>query len=85
METAGELELIAFVQTKVADESGLPVDARMTNWYESETIPGAVNIPFTVFTTDSGKRTRLLELLGATRNNPAGLRLHTSARAVVVV
>lgn len=69
VETLGELELIAFVKTKVADESGLLVDARMANWYESETIPGAVNIPFTIFTTDSEKRNRLLELLGANKND----------------
>jgi rhodanese-related sulfurtransferase len=68
VETVGELELIAFVKTKVADESGLLVDARMADWYDSETIPGAVNIPFTVFTTDSNKRARLLQLLGANRD-----------------
>jgi rhodanese-related sulfurtransferase len=72
VETLGELELLAFVQTKVADESGLLVDARMPNWYESETIPGSVNIPFPIFTTDSDKRTRLLELLGATQTDSGG-------------
>lgn len=69
VESVGELELIAFLNTKVTDESGLLVDARMASWYKSETIPGAVNIPFTIFTTDSDKRTRLLELLGATRTD----------------
>jgi len=69
VETVAELELIAFVKTKVADESGLLVDARMASWYESETIPGAVNIPFTIFTTDSEKRNRLIQLLDANKND----------------
>ncbi len=68
VQTVGELELLEFVKTKVADESGLLVDARMANWYQSETIPGAVNIPFVIFTTASDKRDRILELLGAKKN-----------------
>lgn len=65
VETVGELELLDFVQTRVASETGLLVDARMTSWYDSETIPGAVNIPFIIFTTPSDKRDRILEILGA--------------------
>ncbi len=68
VQTVGELELLEFTKTKVAGETGLLVDARMTNWYESETIPGAVNIPFVIFTTVSDRRDRILKLLGATRN-----------------
>jgi rhodanese-related sulfurtransferase len=68
VQTVGELELIEFVQNKVVDETGLLVDARMTNWYESETIPGAVNIPFVIFTSDNDKRDRILTLLGVTKN-----------------
>ena len=71
VQTVGELELLEFVQTRVADETGLLVDARMTNWYESETIPGAVNIPFVIFTSNTDKRERILELLGAEKN-PSG-------------
>ncbi len=68
VQTVGELELIEFVNSKVADETGLLVDARMTNWYESETIPGAVNIPFVIFTSETDKRDRILALLGAIKN-----------------
>lgn len=66
--TVGELELLAFVKDVVENEQGLLVDARMSNWYESETIPGAVNIPFVIFTTDSDKREKILSLLGVTRD-----------------
>jgi rhodanese-related sulfurtransferase len=63
--TIGELELLHFLQTDVAEHTGLLIDARMTTWYDSETIPGAVNIPFVIFTTTTDKRDRILELLGA--------------------
>lgn len=65
--TVGELELLDFLSTDVEQERGLLIDARMSNWYESETIPGAVNIPFVIFTDASPKRERILELLGAKR------------------
>ena len=48
--TVGEIELLEFVQNSVASNDSLLVDARMPEWYESETIPGSVNIPFVIFT-----------------------------------
>lgn len=69
VETIGEVELIEFLQTEVKAQTGLLVDARMTTWYDSETIPGAVNIPFVIFTSASDKRDRILELLGAVRKD----------------
>ena len=67
--TIGELELIEFMQTDVNAGRGLFIDARISNWYESETIPGAVNIPFVLFTEQPGKRDRILDLLGAKRDS----------------
>jgi rhodanese-related sulfurtransferase len=63
--TIGELELLAFLQKDVAEERGLLIDARMPNWYNSETIPGSVNVPFIILTKPSDKRTRILKLMGA--------------------
>lgn len=63
--TVGELELLNFLQKEVAYEEGLLIDARMPNWYNSETIPGAVNVPFIILTKPSAKRTRILQLFGA--------------------
>jgi len=65
VQTIGELELLDFLIQDVADETGLLIDARMPNWYKSETIPGAVNAPFVIFTKASAKRDRMLELFGA--------------------
>ncbi len=62
--TIGELELLNFLQQEVTTEQGLFIDARMPNWYESETIPGAVNVPFIIFTKASDQRTRILQLFG---------------------
>jgi len=60
--TVGELELLEFVQKEVALGKGLLIDARMPSFYNSETIPGSVNIPFILLTTVSDS---ILPLLGA--------------------
>ena len=67
VQTLGELELLEFLKSDVETGHGLLIDARMPNWYESETIPGAINIPFVIFTTESGKRDKILSLLGVVR------------------
>ncbi len=66
--TIGEIELLEFLKNNEASENGLLIDARMPEWYESETIPGSVNIPFVIFTKPSSKRDRILELLGAVKD-----------------
>lgn len=68
VKTVGEVELLDFLQNQVANEDGLLIDARMPNWFESETIPGSVNIPFVIFTKPSAKRQRVLELLGGVKD-----------------
>ena len=68
VQTIGEIELLDFLQNDVANEKGLLIDARMPEWFQTETIPGAVNIPFVIFTKLSDKRDRILELLGAVKN-----------------
>lgn len=68
IKTFGEIELLEFLQNVVASKNGFLVDARMPEWYESETIPGSVNIPFVIFTKLSSKRERVLELLGAVKD-----------------
>ena len=63
VETYAELELISFLSNDVKNEKGFLVDSRMTEQFEKETIPGAINIPFLLFT---GSRTKAaLKLLGA--------------------
>ncbi len=50
--TIGELELIRFLETHVQAGTGFLIDARVQSWFESGTIPGSVNLPFTVFAND---------------------------------
>ncbi len=66
VQTLGELELIDFIKNKVYKKKGLLIDARIKSLYEIETIPGAINIPFTLLKTNSEKIIdRLFTLLGA--------------------
>jgi len=63
--TVGELELIDFLKNKVEKNKGVLVDARIPAWYRKGTIPGAVNIPFTLLAPDNPYRDRILLVLGA--------------------
>ena len=62
--TIGEIELLDFLSLEVAEKQGVLIDARMPNWYNSETIPTAINIPFIVLAKPSPERNKILELLG---------------------
>ena len=68
VKTVGELELLDFVTHEVKKGSGILIDARMPSWYETETIPGAINMPHVIFTTPSRQREQVLKLLGGVRN-----------------
>ncbi len=52
VETVGELELIDFLRYEVANNKGVLIDARTPAWHKKGTIPGSINIPFTVFAND---------------------------------
>jgi len=69
VKTVGELELIDFIKNKVYKKKGILVDARLKNFYVLETIPGAINIPFTIAQVKSKKITdSLFKALGAKVN-----------------
>ena len=60
-----ELELISFMQNEVQNKTGLIIDARLKKWYEVETIPSAINIPFPVMQNASRKKAKkIFQLLG---------------------
>lgn len=50
--TVGELEIIKFLKIHVAQNTGVLIDARTSEWHAKGTIPGSVNMPFTVFNLD---------------------------------
>ena len=68
VETVGELELLDFLREKVETGRGLLVDARLASWYDKGTIPGAINLPFPIFTTpDNPFFAPIMQQLGAVR------------------
>lgn len=67
--TVGEIELLDFLRNDVHRGQGVLIDARMPEWYNAETIPGSVNIPFVVFSTPTPQRDEIFELLGARRKS----------------
>lgn len=54
VETMGEVELLEFIKNHVANGTGVLIDARTPSWYKKGTIPGSMNIPFTVFSAAAG-------------------------------
>jgi rhodanese-related sulfurtransferase len=67
VETLGELELIAFLETQVARGKGVLIDSRLPEFYVKGAIPGAVNVPFTALDAANPYRDAILEALGAVR------------------
>lgn len=63
--TIGELELIAFLQDKVAAGEGVLLDARLPEWFQLGSIPGAVNVPYSTLSSDNPLRNDILIALGA--------------------
>ena len=61
----GELELLDFLKKKVQTGKGVLIDARIPAWHKKGTIPGAVNIPFTLLDKRNPYRDRILMVLGA--------------------
>ncbi|HGG58497.1 MAG TPA: rhodanese-like domain-containing protein [Gammaproteobacteria bacterium] len=53
VKTVGEREVFDFMSNDVINGSGVLIDARLPSWNKKGTIPGAVNIPFTVLESSS--------------------------------
>jgi len=67
VETVSELDVINFLKNQVANNTGLLIDARLPQWYIQGTIPGALNVPFSVLSISLGSKyiDQMLELFGA--------------------
>lgn len=76
VETVGEVEIFDFMTGPLREGRGLLVDARTPDWFERRTIPGSVNIPWTVLAeADPGNPEflRLLETMGVREASGGGL------------
>jgi rhodanese-related sulfurtransferase len=59
VETLGELELISYIQKMEAGDSSIFVaDSRTPDWVAKGTIPGAVNVPWTLLAPAKGATTQ---------------------------
>lgn len=69
VKTVAQLEVFDFMEKELLDEMGVIVDARTPAWYKRGTIPGSINIPFTVFSldVDDPDLIDLMRTLGAKR------------------
>jgi len=67
VDTVGEVELLDFLVRRVRTGEGLLIDSRTPEWYQKGTIPGAVNIPWTLFADGADERHtgKILTALGA--------------------
>lgn len=65
VDTYGELEVIGFLQDKVAAGTGVLIDARLPEWFDKGSIPAAVNVPFATLASDNPFRNDILIALGA--------------------
>lgn len=73
VKTVGEIEIFDFMENELRDNKGLLIDARTTEWHQRGTIPGSINIPFTVFSdANSPELIQALELFGAVRRIAVG-------------
>lgn len=67
IETLGEVEVLEFLKNEVTNNQGVLVDARLPRWYKEGTIPGAINLPFSILNPDSANDylKQFLPILGA--------------------
>ncbi len=64
VKTYGELEVLDFLKLK----EGIFIDARLPSWYKKSYIPGAVNIPFKIFLSNSPERDKILKEFGGEKS-----------------
>jgi len=68
VKTIGELETLAFI-ADLKEKSQLLVDARSSDFYRKSTIPGAINIPYTMLRNGSKYQKEVLTLLGGKQSS----------------
>lgn len=69
--TLGELEVMDFMAGPFRSGTGVLVDARLTEWFERGTLPGAVSMPYPALSSDNSFLPDILRALGARQNGSA--------------
>ncbi len=71
IKTISELDVIDFIKKQVSENEGLLIDARMPKWYKMGTIPGALNVPFSILLGDKENTfiESIFSLFGANKDN----------------
>ncbi|MEE9358355.1 rhodanese-like domain-containing protein [Candidatus Vondammii sp. HM_W22] len=74
VKTVGEIELFDFMENQLREGTGVLIDARTVGWYGQGTIPGSVNIPFTILSKDIGdlEMEEVIESFGVKQRKDVG-------------
>lgn len=75
--TVAELELLDFLAGPFKDGRGVLVDARLREWYDAGTIPGAVSMPYPALDAANSFLPDILRALGA-RQTAGGWNFDTA-------
>jgi rhodanese-related sulfurtransferase len=78
VKTVGELDVFDFLEKDVVTAEGVLVDARLPEWNQKGTIPGSINIPFTIFEKSATDEQLVdtLYKLGVRQRGEVGLATH---------
>jgi len=74
VKTVGELEIFHFMENQMRDGTGVLIDARTPEWHAKGTIPGSVNLPFTLLSKgiDDPEMVEVLVSFGAKPRDEVG-------------
>ena len=67
IETISELDVLDFIKNERSNNIGVLIDARMPKWYRVGTIPGAINIPFSMLSPEGSNPflSQIFQIFGA--------------------
>ena len=71
VETISELDVLEFLRDERSNNTGVLLDARMPKWYRVGTIPGAINIPFSMLSPEGSNPflSQIFQIFGAIEKN----------------
>lgn len=74
VDTVAEMEVLAFMDSESSDEEGLLVDTRPRTAYQQGTIPGSINLPFSILERSAENRelATVLQSLGVRERGEVG-------------